>query len=129
MALGPEVKFEEFEGGTILYDSSRASNASSGWLDAAWWAERGTVSATPEGRGGAFLIEADGRSLVLRAELDVIVTIANCPHVLDTRHEYSVTPVRVSAWRGVPATEQDEFRGASPEALRAFLNTEEYFRR
>ncbi len=66
MALGPEVKIEESAGGTILYDSSRASNASSGWLEPAWWAERGTVSATAEGRGGAFFIDADGRSLVLR---------------------------------------------------------------
>ena len=66
MALGPEVKILDLKGGTILYDSSRASNASPGWLDASWWAERGTVSATEEGRGSAFLIEADGRSLVLR---------------------------------------------------------------
>ena len=66
MALGPEVKIQDFEGGTILYDSSRASNASPGWLDASWWAERGTVSVAEEGRGSAFLIEADDRSLVLR---------------------------------------------------------------
>lgn len=66
MALGPEVKIQEYEGGTILYDSSRASNASPGWLDASWWAERGTVSEAAEGRGSAYLIEADGRSLVLR---------------------------------------------------------------
>jgi 3-deoxy-D-manno-octulosonic acid kinase len=65
-ALGPEVKIEDFEGGTILYDSSRASNAAPGWLDDAWWAQRGQVSATREGRGSAFMIEADGRSLVLR---------------------------------------------------------------
>jgi 3-deoxy-D-manno-octulosonic acid kinase len=66
MALGPEVKMQDFEGGTILYDSSRASNASPGWLDASWWAERGTVHEAHEGRGSAYLIEADGRSLVLR---------------------------------------------------------------
>jgi 3-deoxy-D-manno-octulosonic acid kinase len=66
MALGPEVKIQDFEGGTILYDGSRASNASPGWLDASWWAERGTVCEAPEGRGSAHLIEADGRSLVLR---------------------------------------------------------------
>jgi 3-deoxy-D-manno-octulosonic acid kinase len=66
MALGPEVKIQDYEGGTILYDSSRASNASPGWLDASWWAERGTVSKAGEGRGSAYFIEADGRSLVLR---------------------------------------------------------------
>jgi 3-deoxy-D-manno-octulosonic acid kinase len=66
LALGPEVKIQDFKGGTILYDSSRASNASPGWLDASWWAERGAVSEAEGGRGSAYLIEADGRSLVLR---------------------------------------------------------------
>jgi 3-deoxy-D-manno-octulosonic acid kinase len=66
MALGPEVKIQDFEGGTILYDSSRASNASPGWLDASWWAKRGEVIEAQEGRGSAFMIEADARSLVLR---------------------------------------------------------------
>jgi 3-deoxy-D-manno-octulosonic acid kinase len=66
LALGPEVKIEEFAGGTILYDSSRASNAAPGWLDPTWWSERGQMSATHEGRGASYLIEADGRSLVLR---------------------------------------------------------------
>jgi 3-deoxy-D-manno-octulosonic acid kinase len=66
LALGPEVKIEDFEGGTILYDSSRASNAGPGWLDPDWWAQRGEVRAAEEGRGAAFLIDADERSLVLR---------------------------------------------------------------
>ena len=66
MALGPEVRIEEFPGGALLYDSSRAGNATREWLDVAWWAQRGAVSAASEGRGSAALIEADGRSLVLR---------------------------------------------------------------
>ncbi len=66
VALGPEVKIQDFEGGTILYDSSRAGNAAPGWLDASWWAQRGEVRPTAEGRGAAVMIEADGRSLVLR---------------------------------------------------------------
>jgi urea carboxylase-associated protein 2 len=70
-----------------------------------------------------------GRSVVLRAEMDVIVVIANCPHVLDPREEYSVTPLRVSAWRGPLTHEDDPVRLASPEGLRAFLNVEDYYRR
>ena len=66
LALGPEVRVLDFAGGAMLYDSSRAGNAGPGWLDASWWAERGAVSAVAEGRGAASLIEADGRSLVLR---------------------------------------------------------------
>ena len=72
---------------------------------------------------------APGRSLKLRAEMSVIVVLANCPHVLDPRPHYSATPVRVSAWRGPITPPEDPIRNASPEALRAFLNVEEYFRR
>ncbi|MBA4353093.1 MAG: urea carboxylase [Novosphingobium sp.] len=72
---------------------------------------------------------APGRSVVLRAEMDVIVVIANCPHVLDPREEYAVTPLRATAWRGPVTTEDDPIRTATPEGLRAFLNVEDYFRR
>ena len=37
---------------------------------------------------------APGRHVTLRAEMDVIVVLANCPHVLDPRPDYTVTPVR-----------------------------------
>jgi len=70
-----------------------------------------------------------GRALTLRAEMNVIVVLANCPHVLDPRSDYCVTSVRVTAWRGPLTPEDDPVRTATPEALRAFLNVEEYFRR
>ncbi|MCT2399542.1 urea amidolyase associated protein UAAP1 [Novosphingobium mangrovi (ex Huang et al. 2023)] len=70
-----------------------------------------------------------GRSLVLRAEMDVIVVIANCPHVLDPRTDWTVTPLRATAWRGPVTPEDDPVRTATPEGLRAFLNVEDYFRR
>ena len=70
-----------------------------------------------------------GRSLVLRAEMDVIVVLANCPHVLDPRPAYGVTPVRATAWRGPPTPPDDPIRVATPEGLRAFLNVEEELRR
>jgi len=70
-----------------------------------------------------------GRSVTLRAEMDVIVVIANCPHVLDPRTEWAVTPLRATAWRGPVSSEDDPIRNATPEALRAFLNVEDYFRR
>ena len=72
---------------------------------------------------------APGRAVILRAEMEVIVVIANCPHVLDKRPEYSSTPLRVTAWRGPVTPEQDPLRKATPEGLRAFLNTEDYYRR
>jgi urea carboxylase-associated protein 2 len=70
-----------------------------------------------------------GRGLTLRAEMDVILVLANCPHVLDPRDAYAVTPLKVQAWRGAVTPESDPIRNASPEGLRAFLNTEDLYRR
>jgi urea carboxylase-associated protein 2 len=69
-----------------------------------------------------------GRSLILRAEMDLILVIANCPHVLDTR-SWSITPLRATAWRGPLTAADDPIRTATPERLRAFLNTEDLYRR
>jgi uncharacterized protein len=70
-----------------------------------------------------------GRSIVLRAEMEVIVVLANCPHVLDDRSTYAVSPVRATAWQGAITSEDDPIRTATPEGKRAFLNTEDYYRR
>jgi uncharacterized protein len=70
-----------------------------------------------------------GREVILRAEMEVIVVIANVPHVLDPRPDYTVTPLRLTAWRGAVAAEDDPIRTATPEGLRAFLNVEDYYRR
>jgi urea carboxylase-associated protein 2 len=70
-----------------------------------------------------------GRELVLRAEMDVIVVLANCPHVLDPRPDYTATPLRITAWRGAVTAADDAARNATPEGLRAFQNVEDYFRR
>jgi urea carboxylase-associated protein 2 len=70
-----------------------------------------------------------GRALTLRAEMNLLVMIANCPHVLDPRKTYSVTPLRVSAWRGPVTGPADLIRNDTPEGLRAFENVEDYFSR
>jgi urea carboxylase-associated protein 2 len=70
-----------------------------------------------------------GRQVILRAEMEVIVVLANVPHVLDPRIEYSVTPLRASAWRGPPTNADDPVRNATPEGHRAFLNSEDYCHR
>jgi urea carboxylase-associated protein 2 len=72
---------------------------------------------------------APGRSVTLRAEMDVIVVIANCPHVRDPRAQWHSTPLRVTAWRGPVTPETDPLRNATPEGQRAFLNVEDYYRR
>lgn len=72
---------------------------------------------------------APGRAVTLRAEMELIVVLANCPHVLDPRPEWSVTALRATAWKGAVTPADDPVRNASPEALRAFLNTEDYYAR
>jgi urea carboxylase-associated protein 2 len=67
--------------------------------------------------------------IILRAEMDVIVVIANCPHVRDPRDGYTVTPVRATAWAGPVTPPDDAVRMATPEGLRAFENVEDYYRR
>ena len=73
--------------------------------------------------------QAPGRAVTLRAEIDLIVVLANCPHVLDPRADYTVSPVRVTAWRDAVTAEDDPVRNATPEGRRAFLNTEDLYRR
>jgi uncharacterized protein len=84
-------------------------------------------------QGGGTLIEigpfAPGRAITLRADMDVIVVLANCPHVLDSRDAYTVTPVRAQAWRGAAAGDDDAVRAGSPETARAFANVDDYFAR
>lgn len=63
----------------------------------------------------------------LRAEMNVLVLIANCPHVLDPRTTYTATPLRVLAYRGENAGPNDWIRNATPENQRAFENVDDYF--
>lgn len=72
---------------------------------------------------------AAGRTVTLRCEMEVVVVIANCPHVLDPREGWYSTPLRATAWRGPVTPETDPVRNATPEGLRAYLNTEDYYRR
>ena len=70
-----------------------------------------------------------GRKVLLRADMNLIVVLANCPHVRDPRSKYSVTPARAFAWRGESAGLDDPVRNASPESKRAFLNVDDYYSR
>ena len=70
-----------------------------------------------------------GRLVTLRAEMNVLLVLASCPHVLDPRPDYALTPVRVTAWRGPPTPSDDAIRNATPEGRRAFLNVEDYYAR
>ena len=68
-----------------------------------------------------------GQHVELRAEMNVIVILANTPHVLDPRETYTVTKARATAWTGPVPAHDDPIRNATPEGLRAFENVEHYF--
>jgi urea carboxylase-associated protein 2 len=67
-----------------------------------------------------------GASVTLRAELPLVVLVANVPHPLDPRGDYTCTSLEVLAWRGAPTGPQDPLWSATPESERAFLNTADY---
>jgi 3-deoxy-D-manno-octulosonic acid kinase len=63
---GAEVRWVSLRGGRMLYDASRAGNATANWFDPYWWSERTTLRHSSEGRGAALFIDSPGRPLVLR---------------------------------------------------------------
>lgn len=67
---------------------------------------------------------APGSEVVLRCDLDVLVTIVNVPHPIDDRPAYTAGRLRVTAWHGDPAAADDAARTATPEAERAHHNTD-----
>jgi uncharacterized protein len=67
-----------------------------------------------------------GKSVELLAELPLIILIANVPHPVDPRPEYTAGPLRVHAWTSRPTVPGDPRWEATPEALRYYLNTADY---
>jgi len=61
--------------------------------------------------------------VTLRAELPLVLLVANVPHPLDPSPSYRTAPLEVLAWRGEPTGPDDALWSATPEGERAFLNT------
>jgi len=85
-----------------------------------------TVRVAPDGTLAFAPASTPGAFLELRAELPLVVLIANAPHRLDPRPHYTCTPLRVLAWRGSPTQPDDPLWTHSPELERALLNTDDY---
>lgn len=68
---------------------------------------------------------APGAEVVLRADMDVLVSLVNAPHRLERRPGHACTPVRATAWRGAPAGPDDPIRRSTPERERAFENLDD----
>jgi urea carboxylase-associated protein 2 len=73
-----------------------------------------------EGSAGA------GAAVELRIEMPTIAIVANVPHPLDPRPEYTARTLELLAWRGDPTGPEDAIWSATPEHERAFLNTADY---
>ena len=58
----------------------------------------------------------------LRAEMDLIVTLSNCPHPLDPAPDYAPNPVAITRFRAPPPAMDDLCRTATIEAVRGFEN-------
>jgi len=67
-----------------------------------------------------------GQFVDLRAEMDLIALVANCPHPLSPETAYDPKPVDLAVWHSGAAHPGDPFVTATGEAQRAFDNTFAY---
>ncbi len=68
-----------------------------------------------------------GAYVDLRAEMNLILALSNCPHPLDPRPGYAPGPVEIIHWRSAPPEPGDPCRTGSEEAIRGFENTDPLF--
>jgi urea carboxylase-associated protein 2 len=69
-----------------------------------------------------------GQFVDLRAEMDLLVVLSNCPHPLDPVDPATLGPVRAIRHAAPPPGADDACRLAGVEAGRAFTATERYLR-
>lgn len=69
-------------------------------------------------------ILAPGMYVDLRAEMDLIVALSNCPHPLSRAAATQSAPVKTIVWQSPPLEADDFCRNSGEEAMRAFENTE-----
>jgi uncharacterized protein len=58
----------------------------------------------------------------LRAEMDLLVALSNCPHPLDPNPSYAPSAVRITRYRAAVPAADDLCRTATAEAVRGFEN-------
>lgn len=68
-----------------------------------------------------------GDFIDLRAEMNVLVVLSNCPHPLDPSPTYEHTPIHVVVWNSPAPAADDVCRTGTPEAVRGFQNTNAFF--
>jgi uncharacterized protein len=68
-----------------------------------------------------------GSWIDLRAEMNVLVVVSNCPHVLHPDTVYKPKPIQLSIWKSPAPSADDPCRTANPEVIRGFINTDALF--
>ncbi len=68
-----------------------------------------------------------GSFIDLRAEMNVLVILSNCPHVLHASKVYDPKPIQVTVWKSPSPAPDDLCRTANPEVVRGFINTDALF--
>jgi uncharacterized protein YcgI (DUF1989 family) len=63
----------------------------------------------------------------LRAEMNLLIALSNCPHPLDPAASYPQASIEAVRYRSAPPAADDLCRTATAEAARAFENNAFYF--
>ena len=69
-----------------------------------------------------------GDAVDLRAEMNVLVALSNCPHPLSPGSTFDPAPVEAVVWQAPPPAADDVCRHFGEEAGRGFENTDALFR-
>jgi urea carboxylase-associated protein 2 len=85
------------------------------------------VAVEPEGSlAWAEQTAQPGDFIDLRAEMNVLVVVSNCPHPLDPNPQYEPKPIQAIVWKSPTPAIDDLCRTGNPEAIRGFQNTDAY---
>jgi urea carboxylase-associated protein 2 len=68
-----------------------------------------------------------GNWIDLRAEMNVLAVVSNCPHVLHPDTIYKPQPIQLNVWKSPAPAADDPCRTANPEVIRGFINTDQLF--
>jgi uncharacterized protein len=68
-----------------------------------------------------------GSYIDLRAEMNVLIILSNCPNPLHPSHVYNPPAIVAQVWNSPPPTATDICRNANPEVMRGFINTDRLF--
>ncbi len=71
--------------------------------------------------------EKPGSFIDLRAEMNVLTIISNCPHILHPGSIYDPKPLQIQIVKSPAPTPDDLCRTANPEVVRGFTNTDALF--